>query len=140
MRRTALVALVPAVVIAATWLRLEEPRDDPNRVAAVVVLALGPAFVRPRSGRIIALVLSVCVGARIAFGWWGHPIRVAAAFKNGFLDFYDVQVPFDPRVHAEMRSVILDTSALRRGTYKLTLSVSKPGEPAVTSERRLVLR
>ena len=107
MRRTALVALVPAVVIAATWLRLEDPRDDPNRVAAVVVLALVPAFVRPRIWRIIALVLSVVVGARIAFGWWGHPIRVAAAFKNGFLDFYDVQVPFDPRVHAEMRSVIL---------------------------------
>ncbi len=107
MRRTALVALVPAVVIAATWLRLEDPRDDPNRVAAVVVLALVPALVRPRIWRIVALVLSLVVGARIAFGWWGHPIRVAAAFKNGFLDFYDVQVPFDPRVHAEMRSVIL---------------------------------
>ena len=34
LRRTALVALVPAVVIAATWLRLEDPRDDPDRVAA----------------------------------------------------------------------------------------------------------
>ena len=38
----------------------------------------------------------------------GHPDpRRPLAFKNGFLDFYDVQVPFDPRVHAEMRSVIL---------------------------------
>lgn len=108
LRKALLVALVPAAVIAATWLRLESPRDDPIRVVVVLVVALAPAFVRPRAARVAALVLSVVLGARVAFGIWAvHPARVASAFANGFLDFYDVRVPFDPRVHAEMRSVIL---------------------------------
>lgn len=107
MRRTALVAILPAAVIAATWLRLEAPRDDPTRAVAIVLIALVPALVGPRWGRIAACVAAVVIGARVAFGSWLHPIRVVSAFKNGFLDFYDVKVPFDPRVHAEMRSVIL---------------------------------
>jgi transglutaminase-like putative cysteine protease len=107
LRRTALVAVVPAAVLAAIWLRLEEPRPYPTRVVAVVLVALAPALVRPRWGRAAACLVAVVVGARLAFGSWLHPIRVASAFKNGFLDFYDVQVPFDPRVHAEMRGVVL---------------------------------
>ena len=105
-------ALLPAAVIAATWLRLEDPRGDPTRVVAVILLALAPALVRPRAARVAVLVVSVGIGARVAFGLsvlhprhaFGH---IGSAFANGFLDFYDVQVPFDPRVHAEMRSVIL---------------------------------
>jgi len=108
-----LVALLPAAVIAATWLRLEDPRDDPTRVVAVILLALAPALVRPRAARVAVLVVSLGIGARVAFGLsvlhhprhaFGH---IGRAFANGFLDFYDVRVPFDPRVHAEMRSVIL---------------------------------
>ena len=101
-------ALLPAAVIAATWLRLEEPRGGSTRVVVVVLLALAPALVRTRLERAGVLVVSVVVAARVAFGdWLWHPVRVGAAFKSGFLDFYDVRVPFDPRLHAEMRSVIL---------------------------------
>lgn len=101
-------ALLPAAVVAATWFRLESPRSDPTRVVVVILLALAPALARPRAARIAVLVVSVVVGARVALGIWvRHPIRLGAAFKNGFLDFYDVQVPFDPRLHAEMRGVIL---------------------------------
>jgi transglutaminase-like putative cysteine protease len=54
------------------------------------------------------LTVSLVLGARVAFGLWlRHPRHIGSAFANGFLDFYDIQVPFDPRVHAEMRSVIL---------------------------------
>jgi protein-glutamine gamma-glutamyltransferase len=95
-------------VIATMWLRLEHPRDDPTRVTAVILLALAPALLRRRRGRIGVLLVSVVLAARLVFGaWLLHPIRIGSAFANGFLDFYDVQVPFDPRVHAEMRSVIL---------------------------------
>jgi transglutaminase-like putative cysteine protease len=106
--RTFLVALFPAAVVASMWLRLESPRGDPTRVVAVIALALAPALIRRRAARIAALVVAAALGARIAFGLWAiHPVRIASAFKNGFLDFYDVPVPFDPRLHAEMRSVIL---------------------------------
>ena len=101
-------AVFPAAVIAAMWLRLESPRQDPTRVVAVILLALAPALVRGRAARIAALVVALVVGARLVFGLWlQHPVRIASAFANGFLDFYDVPVPFDPRLHAEMRSVIL---------------------------------
>jgi hypothetical protein len=39
-----------------------------------------------------------------------------------------------------MRSVVLETSSLRRGHYKLTLAVNKPGALAVSSERLFELR
>jgi transglutaminase-like putative cysteine protease len=111
-RRTLLVAVVPAAVTAAAWLRLEDPRDDPTRVAVVVLLALAPVLVRSWVARIGVLVVSVGVGARVAFGVSVlHPRHalghIGSAFANGFLDFYDVSVPFDPRVHGEMRSVVL---------------------------------
>ncbi len=32
---------------------------------------------------------------------------LGSRFGNGFLDFYDVKTPFDPRVHTDMRGVIL---------------------------------
>jgi len=110
--RTLLVAVLPAAVTAAVWLRLEEPRDGSTRVLAVVLVALAPALVRPRFARLAVLVVSLALGAKVAFGLslrhprpvFGH---IGSAFANGFLDFYDVRVPFDPRVHAEMRSVIL---------------------------------
>jgi hypothetical protein len=108
LRRTALVALLPAAVIAAMWLRLESPRDDPTRVVAVILLALAPTLVRSRRARLAAALVGVVLGARLAFGIWAwHPVRIGSAFSNGFLDFYDVRIPFDPRLHAEMRSVIL---------------------------------
>ena len=102
-------ALVPSVVVAALWLGLEQPRDEPLRVAAIVALALAPALVRPR---LVALAVSLLLGVRLAFGLWPrHPIHyaglVAGRFANGFLDFYDVRTPFDPRLHPEMRGIVL---------------------------------
>ena len=95
-------ALLPAAVIAVAWLRLESPHDRPFVVLAVVALALAPLVWRP------AIVLSLLFWPRPAFGEWPwHPGRCATRFGNGFVDFYDVRTPFDPRVHAEMRGVIL---------------------------------
>ena len=112
MRRTALVAVVPAAVIAAMWLRLEHPRDHAAPVAVVVVLALAPALVRPLAARAAAVLVAFGLAVRVAFGLSPlHPERLVTGFgtrfSSGFLDFYDVKVPFDPRVHAEMRGVAL---------------------------------
>jgi transglutaminase-like putative cysteine protease len=95
-------ALIPAVVIAVAWLRLESPHDRPLVVAAIVALGLAWSAWRP------ALALSLFLWPRLAFDEWPwHPARCATRFGNGFLDFYDVRTPFDPRVHAEMRGVVL---------------------------------
>ena len=109
MRRTLAVSLFPAVVIVAVWLRLERPVDEVGRAMAIVALALAPALVRPLRLRIAAIVVALLVGARIAFGVPIHGFfgTLGSRFSNGFLDFYDVRTPFDPRVHADMRGVVL---------------------------------
>jgi transglutaminase-like putative cysteine protease len=98
-----LVSLLPAAVVAAAWLRLERPRDDSVAVLVVVALALVPALVRPRA---VAVAVALVLGCRVALGTWS-PHRCATRFAHGFLDFYDVQVPFDPRTHAAMQGVVL---------------------------------
>jgi transglutaminase-like putative cysteine protease len=110
--RTLLVSLLPAVVIATAWLRLEDPVHGPLRSLAVAGLALLPALVRPLLARAATLLVALALGAWIAFDVSPfHPRHLAGTlghrFAGGFLDFYDVRTPFDPRVHAEMRGVVL---------------------------------
>ncbi len=109
MRRTLAVAVFPAVVIAACWLRLETPHDATWRVAAIVAVALAPALVRRLRYRVVAVVVAVVVAAQVAFdvSLLSRHGAVGSRFWNGFLDFYNVRVPFDPRVHADMRGVVL---------------------------------
>ena len=112
MRRTLAVSLVPAAVLVAAWLRLESPVDQPYRAAAVALLALLPALVRPLVWRLPAIVVTAVPALAIAFDVsLRHPrhllTTVGSRFGNGFLDFYDVKTPFDPRVHTDMRGVVI---------------------------------
>jgi transglutaminase-like putative cysteine protease len=110
--RRALTSLIPAAVIATAWLRLESPINQPLRSVAVAGLAVLPALVRPLAARIGVLVVSAGTAVWIAYGVSPlHPRHLPGAiwsqFSGGFGDFYDVKIPFDPRVHAEMRAVLL---------------------------------
>jgi len=111
---------IPAVVIAVTWVRLEHPRESALRVVALVAVALVPAFTRFR----VAVVPAAVLAARLAYGFWWHPGRVATRFASGFLDFYDVRTPFDPRLHGEMRSVVL--TAVFGFTLALAFTIRRP--------------
>jgi transglutaminase-like putative cysteine protease len=127
LRRTLLVSLVPAAVIAAAWLRLESPVNEPLRSVSVAGLAVVPALVRPLAARLALCVVSLGLGAWIAFDVSPlHPRHAPRAlgsrFADGFLDFYDVRTPFDPRVHAEMRGVVL--TAVFGFALVLTLAVA----------------
>ena len=100
MRRTMPASLVAAAVIAAAWLRLESPAD--SRAGWLVLLALLP-LVSPWLA-----APALFFAAPLAFHVWpNHPLRLVHDFDRGFLGFYDVRTPFDPRVHAEMRGVVL---------------------------------
>src|SRR5581483_12075027 len=110
--RTLSVAVAPAAVITTAWLRLESPIDLPLRSVAIAALAVLPALVRPLAARVGALIVTAAGSAWIAFALSPlHPRHffgtLGTRFANGFLDFYDVRTPFDPRVHAEMRGVLL---------------------------------
>jgi hypothetical protein len=110
--RTLSIAIAPAAVITAAWLRLESPIDLPLRSVAIAALAVLPALVRPFAARVAATVVSAAGSAWIAFALSPrHPQHffgsLGTRFGNGFLDFYEVRTPFDPRVHTEMRGVLL---------------------------------
>ncbi|MDX6468929.1 MAG: hypothetical protein QOF75_732, partial [Gaiellaceae bacterium] len=87
-------------MIGAAWVGLEQPRVGVPRAALVVLLGLAPALVsRPAARAAIVAVASVVV-AKLAFAVaLLHPLgalaRVGSGFRDGFLDFYDVRVPFD---------------------------------------------
>lgn len=127
MPRTLAVCAVPAIVITTAWFRLENPIDMPLRSISITALAVLPVLVRPLLARLAVLVVSLGVGSWLAFAI--SPLQprhflpaLGSRFANGFLDYYDVRIPFDPRVHAEMRGVLL--SAIFGFTFTLGLAVA----------------
>ena len=110
MGRTLVLGSLAGVLVAANWLRLEDGESG-GQAALVVALALVPALV-PGSVRRRALsgFLSFLVAAGVAFDvepGLHFPGRVLARFGNGFLDYYDVQLPFAHANHPRMHGVLL---------------------------------
>ena len=114
MRRTFAVPLVPAVVIAAAWLRLEHRSTALRARSAVVALALLPALVAPARSR-GSQRSSSRLGARrvdrlrrLAAPSEALPRRGRLALRRTASSTSTTcRTPFDPRVHAEMRGAIL---------------------------------
>jgi transglutaminase-like putative cysteine protease len=117
-RRTALLYVLPAAVVAANWLRLESPRGSGGQALWVVLLALCPALAPTRLTRVGAALLALLLAVRSAFGVSVFDARpfdgrhdffgpLLGGFRDGFLDFYDVELPLDPGAHALMHGVIL---------------------------------
>ena len=118
MRRTALLYLAPALVIAVDWTRLERPRGSALQLALILALAILPALVRRLWLRIALGVggLAAAASSALAVSWLdARPFDgrhdffgpLLSRFGNGFLDFYDYEVPIDPAVHPGMHGVIL---------------------------------
>jgi len=107
---------LPAVVICASWLRLEEPRGV-GEVFAIAVLALSPVIAPGGWRRRTAALAACAAGAWIAFGaqpWELAPYRdehvlapVSNAVGRGVTDFYAVLLPLDPVRNPEMHSLVL---------------------------------
>jgi transglutaminase-like putative cysteine protease len=131
MPRTILLAGLAGAVIAADWLRLEDPRTGGSRAVVLVALAIVPALLRPLWARAVATVLAVVAAASVAFSvslthLWPYGsdffVPVATRFGNGFLDFYDFRLPIDPAEHARMHMVLL--SALFTFTLVIAFAIA----------------
>jgi protein-glutamine gamma-glutamyltransferase len=103
--RTLLVGGLAATLLAWSWLRLEEGTGA-AQAALVVALALAPAIVPGTRRRAVVAALAAGSVLEIAFGL-SYPGGILSSFGRGFLDFYDVQVPFDPGLHPRMHGVLL---------------------------------
>jgi transglutaminase-like putative cysteine protease len=118
MGRTVLLAAGIAGLIAASWARLEEPRGGLGELALVAALGVAPALVPRGRARIGAALLAALAAVSVALDVspldarpfdGGHnfvgPLLNRA--WNGFLDYYDVIVPFDPTAQPFMHGVLL---------------------------------
>ncbi len=140
MPRTLAVSLAPALVLAAAWLRLESPAGRLPDALGVTALALLPALARPLAARLAAALVALGAASCLAFDVSPlHPVGSAASvgngFANGVVDFLDVRTPFDPRVHADMRGVVL--TALFG--FVLSVSLAVAGRRPIAAVLVLVL-
>jgi transglutaminase-like putative cysteine protease len=117
MARTAVFAAGIAALIAWSWVRLEQPRLGLGELVAVAALAVVPALVRERRLRIAAVIGASVGAAWIALGVspFIRPFNgeddylspLLDGVRDGFLDFYDVTVPFEGFAHPDMHGVLL---------------------------------
>ena len=122
MGRTIAVYSVPAVVLAACWLRLESPRTGGDAVV-MVLLALAPALLPTIRLRLAGAIVAALAAGGIALdvspfdegGLWG-------GLWDGTREFYDVAVPFDPSQHPEMHGALL--LALFAGALAVALCIA----------------
>jgi transglutaminase-like putative cysteine protease len=103
--RTALLCLLPAMLIATGWRQLEAPAEG-RQFAIVAFLAVIASLVPRRPLQLGASIGGLLIAVHLAFGL--RPVRgIFSEFANGLIDFYEVTLPFDPREHERMHGVLL---------------------------------
>jgi transglutaminase-like putative cysteine protease len=108
MVRTAALCAAPAALVAWSWLRLGEPHADGSKALWLICLAVAPALLPRLRLRLLALVPATVLALHAALGVWiVHPLRLLGRFGHGFLEFYDVKLPFAAVAHPRMEEVLL---------------------------------
>jgi transglutaminase-like putative cysteine protease len=114
--RTALLALLPAALIATGWRQLELPPEG-RELGLVALFGVGVALLSRRSLQIAGAVGACLVTLHLAFGL--RPVRgIFSEFANGVVDFYEITIPFHPGDHPRMHGVLL------LAVFAFTLSAS----------------
>ena len=106
--RTLVLCAGPAALLAWCWLRLEEPHVASGSALWLIVLGVVPALAPRLSLRLAGFAVAGVLALHAAFGVWiTHPLRLGGRFGGGFLEFYDVKLPFAAAHHPRMEGVIL---------------------------------
>jgi transglutaminase-like putative cysteine protease len=117
MAKTVLLALLPALLIATGWQRLEQPAQASD-FSLAATLAIVVVLIPRRWLRVVfelaAFVVVVSVGfdlspfdARPFDGDRNFLGPLLSAFGNGVVDFYEVGLPFDPAERERMHGVLV---------------------------------
>ena len=109
MARTFALAALAGSLIAWNWFRLEEG-STAGAGALVVLLAISPALVQGWRRRIPLAVVAFLLATGGAFQvspGLDFPAKLGSRFWQGFLEFYDIGLPFDPNLHPWMHGTIV---------------------------------
>lgn len=116
MVRTVTLSGLAAAVIAADWLRFEEPRSGGGRPFMLAVLAIAPVLLRPLWLRLLGIGISLLLATWVALsvsalrlwpGGDGFFGPLGSRFGHGFVEFYEFRLPIHPELHPQMHAVIL---------------------------------
>ena len=133
MLRTAALSAGPAALLAWCWLRLEHPHVDGGRVIWLIVLATVPALLPRLRWRLLALAGTTVLALHTALHVWiVHPGHLFARFGGGFLEFYDVKLPFAAAAHHRMEGVILVALFVSCAVVALAVASARPVLAALT--------
>jgi transglutaminase-like putative cysteine protease len=132
MRRTILLSAGAGLLIAFSWLRLEEPREG-GRLALVLLLALVPALLPRSRWRVATSGLALLLAAAVCFD--ASPRDVLDRARTGLRSFYDVALPFDPAVRPEMHGLVL----LAVFVFTLAVSLAVAERRAISAAGALVV-
>jgi transglutaminase-like putative cysteine protease len=128
MARTLPLCAVAGAVLAWCWLRLETARGSAWQGIWLIALGVLPMLLPRRSWRLAALVPAAVLAAHAAFGVWLplHPLRLLARFGHGFLEFYDVRLPFSAAAHPRMSGVVLIALFASAAALALAVAARRP--------------
>jgi transglutaminase-like putative cysteine protease len=127
MARTATLCAAPAALLAWSWLRLGQPHASASRAFWLIALAIAPALLHRPRWRAVAAVPAVVLGLHAALGVWiVHPIRLLERFGGGFLEFYDVRLPFAADSHPRMEGVVLVALFASVAVVAMAVAARKP--------------
>ncbi len=109
MARTILFSAALGALVAWNWARLEHPRPEIGPLVLMIALGVAPALLPRKRLRLAGAVVALFVAAPIALEV-SRPYaigRLSGRTGRGFLDFYDVLVPFNGTAHPLMHDVLL---------------------------------
>ena len=131
--RTAVLGAVAGFVIGWNWIRVEKP-PHVGQAIVVVLLALLPVFGWSRRSRLMLAGGAFLLAAGNAFGLGvdvHFPGRLLSRFWDGFLEFYDVGLPFDSGTHPHMHGTVLLAAFCFTTATVVAVGSRRPGLAAV---------
>lgn len=107
MAKTAVFSLALGLLIAWNWGRLESPSSG-GPLLVIVALAIAPALLPTRRWRWTGVGVALLAAASVAMKAppWALG-KILGRTWRGFLEFYDVLMPFDATAHPRMHGVLL---------------------------------
>jgi transglutaminase-like putative cysteine protease len=125
--KTAALYAGAAALLAWSWLRLGQPHARTSTALWLIALAVVPVLLPRLRWRAVAAVAAAVLGLHAALGVWViHPLRLLGRFGGGFLEFYDVRLPFAAASHPRMEGVVLIALFVSCAVVATAVAVRKP--------------